>query len=96
MTLTRPPRRTAEAMGLADVKMMAMVGAFAGPSWVLFTLFFASIVGAIVGVARIPFRGGSLRDELPFGCFLAPAAMAALPFARRAIDAYLALVGVGA
>jgi leader peptidase (prepilin peptidase)/N-methyltransferase len=88
--------RGVDAMGLGDVKMMAMVGAFAGPSGVLFTLFFASIVGAIVGVARIPFRGGSLRDELPFGCFLAPAAMAALPFARRAIDAYLAYVGFGA
>lgn len=88
--------RGVDAMGLGDVKMMAMVGAFTGPAGVLFTLFAASIVGAAVGVARIPFRGGSLRDELPFGCFLAPAAMAALPYARRAIDAYLALVGFGA
>jgi leader peptidase (prepilin peptidase)/N-methyltransferase len=88
--------RGVDAMGLGDVKMMAMVGAFTGPTGVLFTLFVASIVGAVVGVARIPFRGGSLRDELPFGCFLAPAAMAAMPFARRAIDAYLALVGFGA
>ena len=88
--------RGVDAMGLGDVKMMAMVGAFTGPSGVLFTLFFGSIVGAIVGVARIPFRGGSLRDELPFGCFLAPSALVAMHGARRAIDAYLAFVGFGA
>ena len=87
--------RGVDAMGLGDVKMMAMVGAFTGPAGVLFTLFFASIVGAVVGIVRIPFRGGSLQDALPFGCFLAPAALAAMPLARRAIDAYLALVGLG-
>jgi leader peptidase (prepilin peptidase)/N-methyltransferase len=84
--------RGVEAMGMGDVKMMAMVGAFAGPGGVLFTLFAASIVGAVVGIALIPLRGRTLKDTLPFGCFLAPAALAALLWGRRALEAYLSLV----
>jgi leader peptidase (prepilin peptidase)/N-methyltransferase len=84
--------RGVEAMGMGDVKMMAMVGAFTGPVGVLFTIFSASFVGAVVGVAMIPLRGRSLQDTLPFGCFLAPAALAALLVGRRAFDAYLNLL----
>jgi leader peptidase (prepilin peptidase)/N-methyltransferase len=81
--------RRVEAMGLGDVKMMAMVGAFTGPHGVVFTIFAASLVGAAVGLALIPARGRTLQDKLPFGCFLAPAALAALLIGRRAIEAYL-------
>jgi len=84
--------RGVEAMGMGDVKMMAMVGAFTGPLGVLFTLFAASLVGACVGLALIPLRGRSLRDTLPFGCFLAPAAVAALLYGRQAVTAYFRIV----
>jgi leader peptidase (prepilin peptidase)/N-methyltransferase len=84
--------RGVEAMGMGDVKMMAMVGAFTGPVGVLFTLFGASVLGAVIGLALIPLRGRSLQDTLPFGCFLAPMAVAALFWARDAVDAYLRLV----
>ncbi len=84
--------RGVEAMGLGDVKMMAMVGAFSGPSGVLFTIFGGSVLGAIVGLAMIPLRGRSLQDTLPFGCFLAPVALAALFFARQVAEFYLGIV----
>ncbi len=84
--------RGVEAMGLGDVKMMAMVGAFTGPWGVVFTIFAASVVGAIVGVALVPLRGRTMQDTLPFGCFLAPAALAALLVGRRAVDAYFQMV----
>jgi leader peptidase (prepilin peptidase)/N-methyltransferase len=84
--------RGVEAMGLGDVKLMAMVGAFTGPFGVLFTLFAASTVGAVVGVALIPLRGRSLSDTLPFGCFLAPAAVVAMLYGRQAIGIYFDLV----
>lgn len=84
--------RGIEAMGMGDVKMMAFVGAFVGPQGVLFTIFAASLVGAVVGVALIPLRGGSMRDTLPFGCFLAPAAMAALLWGRQAVEVYYGLL----
>ena len=80
--------RGVEAMGMGDVKMMAMVGAFTGPAGVLFTIFAASVVGAVVGLTLIPLRGRTLKDALPFGCFLAPAALAALLIGRQAFEAY--------
>jgi leader peptidase (prepilin peptidase)/N-methyltransferase len=84
--------RGVEAMGLGDVKMMAMVGAFTGPAGVLFTIFGGSLGGALVGLLLIPLCGRSLRDRLPFGCFLAPAALAALLVGRRVVHGYFELV----
>jgi len=87
--------RGIEAMGMGDVKMMAFVGAWLGPQGVLFTLFAGSVVGAVVGIALIPLRGGTMRSELPFGCFLAPAAIAALLIGRRALEAYYGVLMPG-
>ena len=84
--------RGGEAMGMGDVKMMAMVGAFTGPFGVLITIFGGSLVGAVVGVALVPLAGRSMQDTLPFGCFLAPAALAALLFGRQIADFYLGIV----
>jgi leader peptidase (prepilin peptidase)/N-methyltransferase len=84
--------RGVEAMGMGDVKMMAMVGSFAGPFGVLITIFAASLIGAAVGLLLIPLRGRSLQDTLPFGCFLAPAALAALLLGQRLTATYLSLI----
>jgi leader peptidase (prepilin peptidase)/N-methyltransferase len=87
--------RGVEGMGFGDVKMMALVGAFAGPAGVAVTLFAASVAGAIVGLALIPIKRKTLQNALPFGCFLAPAAFAALIWGRRAIEAYFGLLRIG-
>lgn len=87
--------RGVEAMGFGDVKMMALVGAFTGPAGVAVTLFAASIVGAVVGLALIPLKGKTLQNALPFGCFLAPAAFAALLWGRSAVASYLGLIHLG-
>ena len=87
--------RGIEAMGMGDVKMMAMVGAFTGPMGVLVTLFGASITGAAIGIALIPLRGGSMKDTLPFGCFLAPAAAIAMLWGRDLVGLYVRWVMPG-
>lgn len=40
--------RGVEGMGLGDVKMIAMIGAFVGPGGVLLTLFAASVAGTLI------------------------------------------------
>jgi leader peptidase (prepilin peptidase)/N-methyltransferase len=87
--------RGVEGMGFGDVKLMAFVGAVSGPPGVAATLFFGSIVGAFIGLALIPLRGKSLKTELPFGCFLAPASLVALLWGRQALEAYRAAFGMG-
>jgi leader peptidase (prepilin peptidase)/N-methyltransferase len=80
-------------MGLGDVKMIAMIGAFLGWQGVVFTLFAGSMSGAAVGLGLM--AAGRLNQEkkLPFGVFLAFGALTYLFFGRSIILAYLRLVG---
>jgi leader peptidase (prepilin peptidase)/N-methyltransferase len=63
-----------DGMGLGDVKMLAMIGAFLGWRAVWITLFLASITGAVTGVVLLAMKARSLQSRLPFGTFLAVAA----------------------
>jgi len=45
--------RGAEGMGLGDVKLMAMVGAFLGMKLTVLTIFAASLAGSLFGLATI-------------------------------------------
>jgi leader peptidase (prepilin peptidase)/N-methyltransferase len=64
-----------EGMGGGDVKMLAMIGAFLGWKLVLLTLILSSLLGSIVGVLMLVFRKGGLKSALPYGTFLALAAL---------------------
>ncbi|HKG22081.1 MAG TPA: prepilin peptidase [Blastocatellia bacterium] len=70
--------RRVEGMGLGDVKMMLMVGAFLGWQLTLLTIFLASLLGSLIGIGLISMRGGSMKMEIPFGVFLGPAAIISL------------------
>lgn len=45
--------RKRDGMGLGDVKMMAMVGAFMGPRGAFFTILLGTLFGSVVGLAVI-------------------------------------------
>ncbi|MGD9345592.1 MAG: prepilin peptidase [Candidatus Aminicenantes bacterium] len=83
--------RKKEGLGLGDVTMMLMVGAFLGWKQTLLTLILASLGGAVVGVIFIVFKKKNLQHALPFGTFLAPAAFVALLYGLQIIEAYLSL-----
>jgi len=83
--------RKKEGLGLGDVTMMLLVGAFLGWKLTLLTLILASFGGAVVGVFFIIFKKKDLQHALPFGTFLAPAAFVALLYGQKIIDAYLSL-----
>ena len=70
--------RKEEGLGMGDVKMLAMIGAFLGWQAVLVTLVLASFAGALVGVGIIAFARGGMRLALPFGTFLSVGALAAM------------------
>lgn len=70
--------RGVEGMGLGDVKLLAMLGAFLGWQGMLLTLALAAVAGALVGVGLIVLGKGSRQTELPFGTFLCAAAVGVL------------------
>jgi leader peptidase (prepilin peptidase)/N-methyltransferase len=63
--------RGIDGLGMGDVKMLAMIGAFLGWRLTLVTLIFASFTGALVGVAMLASGRGGMKAALPFGSFLA-------------------------
>jgi len=70
--------RREEGLGMGDVKMLAMIGAFLGWKAVLVTLILSSFSGALVGIGLIAFSRGGMRLALPFGTFLSLGALAAM------------------
>jgi leader peptidase (prepilin peptidase)/N-methyltransferase len=69
--------RHREGLGLGDVKMVAMIGAFLGLQGVLFTIMVGSILGSVVGLAFILIaRKNASSYELPYGSFLGIAGLA--------------------
>lgn len=86
-----------EAMGFGDVTLMAMVGAYLGPGRTLLTIFIGAFLGAVIFLAvvypitwlRCRKRGIPFEPPLvPFGVFLAPAAMIALLWGSQMMHLY--------
>jgi leader peptidase (prepilin peptidase) / N-methyltransferase len=69
--------RHEEGLGMGDVKMLAMIGAFLGWQLTLLTLVMSSFIGSVVGVVMIVSGKGDMKYALPFGTFLALAAIVA-------------------
>jgi leader peptidase (prepilin peptidase)/N-methyltransferase len=68
--------RHREGLGLGDVKLIAMVGAFLGMRNALATLIIGSVSGSILGYAYIKLTHKDASTyELPFGTFLGLAAL---------------------
>jgi leader peptidase (prepilin peptidase)/N-methyltransferase len=63
--------RGEEGLGMGDVKMLAMIGAFLGWQLMLVTLVLSSCLGSVVGLSLIALKKGDMKYALPFGSFLA-------------------------
>ena len=81
--------RHEEGLGMGDVKMLAMVGAFVGWQLTFLTLMMASFAGSIIGVALIVTRRGGMKYALPFGTFLALGAAVAATVGPAILHWYL-------
>lgn len=67
--------RKQEGMGMGDVKLLAMIGAFLGWKGVVFVMLASSLLGTILGLSIILYKKGDLKYALPFGPFLSLAAV---------------------
>jgi leader peptidase (prepilin peptidase) / N-methyltransferase len=68
--------RKTEGMGLGDVKMMAVIGAFLGWYSAFVALLYGSILGAVAGLIMARRSQAGVQVELPFGIFLGAVAIA--------------------
>jgi leader peptidase (prepilin peptidase) / N-methyltransferase len=73
--------RHREGLGLGDVKLLVMVGAFLGLIGSLDTLILGSVGGSVLGLLFIKLtRKDASNYELPFGTFLGLAGLAVAVF----------------
>jgi leader peptidase (prepilin peptidase)/N-methyltransferase len=69
--------RHKEGLGLGDVKMVAMIGAFLGLQPAILAVMVGSLLGSVIGLAYIYLsRKDASTYELPFGTFLGAGAIA--------------------
>ena len=81
--------RGVEAMGLGDVKMMFMVGAYFGWRLTILNILLAVFSGSLIGIALMLRQGKrDMKMLLPFGVFLGIGAIAALLFGSRIVEWY--------
>jgi leader peptidase (prepilin peptidase)/N-methyltransferase len=76
--------RHREGLGLGDVKMIALIGAFLGLEATLVTMMLGALLGSVLGLAYIKIaKKDAATYELPFGTFLGVAALVIAAYARR-------------
>jgi leader peptidase (prepilin peptidase)/N-methyltransferase len=82
------------ALGVGDIHMMAMVGAFTGISGALLTIFLGSVLGIVIGVPYT-WASGRLAPKstyLPLGVFLAMGAAVTWVFGDAIVAWYIAWI----
>ncbi len=83
--------RHEEGLGMGDVKMLAMIGAFLGWQLTLLSLMLASVAGTIIGIALIATGRGTMKYALPFGTFLAIGAAVSSAVGQTVLEWYFRL-----
>ena len=81
--------RGVEAMGLGDVKMMFMVGAYLGWRLTILTIFMGVLSGSIIGIVLMMQQGKrDMQMLLPFGVFLGIGSIVALLIGPNIVEWY--------
>jgi leader peptidase (prepilin peptidase)/N-methyltransferase len=81
--------RGIEAMGLGDVKMMFMVGAYLGWRLTILNIFLGVLSGSLIGIVLMLRQGRrNMQMLLPFGVFLGIGAVAALLIGSQIVEWY--------
>jgi leader peptidase (prepilin peptidase)/N-methyltransferase len=80
-----------EAMGLGDVKFMGAIGAFIGWQGAVFSLMVSSMIGAAVGVVLILAGRREWSSRMPYGPYIALAAVIWIFVGKKFVNALFAM-----
>ena len=83
-----------DAMGLGDVKLVAMAGALFGAPIALFGLIFASALGSAVGLPMMLMRKLNEHRHIPFGPYICMGVLLSAFYGQQAMDWYMHLLGL--
>jgi len=78
-----------EGMGYGDFKLLAALGAWLGWQALPTIILMSAVVGAIIGIALIIFRGRDRQIPIPYGPYLASAGWITLLWGEAIKNAYL-------
>jgi leader peptidase (prepilin peptidase)/N-methyltransferase len=81
-----------EGMGMGDFKMLAMVGAFLGWPLVWITLIVACVLGIVIGGGALMISRRGMETRIPFGTFIAVAALVCAYADESMVRAYQQVV----
>lgn len=84
--------RGEEGMGMGDVNMLALIGAFLGWQGVLTSLVVATFSGAVFGLAFLLTGRLGMRSRLPFGVFLALGGLVSMFLGNALMTYYTSLL----
>ena len=79
-------------MGWGDVKLVGLIGLATGFPLILFSIVLGAILGGLVAVALVIAKRRTFKETLPFGPFLALAAMVTLLWGSNLLSWYLGLM----
>ena len=78
-----------EGMGYGDFKLLGAIGTWFGWQMLPAVILLSSVVGAVIGIGLIVFKGKGGGTAIPFGPFLALGGIAALFFGQQLMQFYL-------
>jgi leader peptidase (prepilin peptidase)/N-methyltransferase len=78
-----------EGMGGGDIKLLAMMGAFLGWKSIPFIIFASSLIGSVIGITIMLIQKKDSKLAIPFGPYLAFAAVVYIFYGRQIIHWYL-------
>lgn len=76
-------------MGMGDIKLLAMIGAWMGWQSLPLTLFGAGLMGSVVGISWMVYSGRDRSQPIPFGPYLVMAAWIYLYYGEEIYRWYL-------
>ncbi|MBN1521789.1 MAG: prepilin peptidase, partial [Candidatus Aureabacteria bacterium] len=84
-----------EAMGMGDIKLVAMFGAFMGIKLTLLSIFLASLVGSLGGGLLMAAGKAKMQSRIPFGPYLATGAVISLFYGEKLLSLYVHFITGG-